>query len=96
MNRFFTAPELADAYRLPSMSTSSFSLRSSLSRRTTRKAGVRIVTVDGGEIGITDVFAQAIINQSAKTYSESMSQRIKQGKRSAKNALSGKRPTPRK
>jgi len=48
-----------------------------------QKAGVRIVKGDGSEVGIADLFAQAIINQSAKTFVEGQSERIKQGIRAA-------------
>jgi len=46
---------------------------------TLKMAGVRIMTAEGGEVGITDLFAQAIMNQLAKTESQRRSERIKQG-----------------
>jgi DNA invertase Pin-like site-specific DNA recombinase len=39
-----------------------------------RDARVRVMTVDGGEIGMADLVAQAIMSRSAKTYSEWMDQ----------------------
>ena len=49
-----------------------------------REAGVRVVTVDGGEIGFADLVVQEGMSQSAKTYSEWMSERIKRGIRAAR------------
>lgn len=49
-----------------------------------KKARVRIVTADSGDLGITDLFAQAIMNQSAKTFVEDQG---KLGLRSARERL---------
>lgn len=49
-----------------------------------RDAGVRVVTADGGEIGVSELVAQAIMSRSAKTYSQHRSERIKRGIRAAR------------
>ncbi len=61
-----------------------------------RDAGVRVMTANRGEVQDADLLTQTVITQSAKTYSEWMSDRIKQGIRASKNAASRKRPTPKK
>jgi DNA invertase Pin-like site-specific DNA recombinase len=61
-----------------------------------REAGVMMVTADGAEIGFADLVAHTLLQQSAKTYSELMSERTKQGKRISKAAGPKKRRTPKK
>jgi hypothetical protein len=51
-----------------------------------RDAGVKVVTADSSELGFADLVAHTLMHQSAKTYSELMSERIKRGKRSSKSA----------
>jgi hypothetical protein len=45
---------------------------------------VRVVTMDGAEVGFADLIANTLMNQSAKTYSEWMRDRIKRGIRAAR------------
>ena len=48
-----------------------------------RDAGVKVVEAGKGEVRDADLVAQTLMNQSAKTYSEWMSERIKQDIRAA-------------
>jgi DNA invertase Pin-like site-specific DNA recombinase len=61
-----------------------------------REAGVKVVTADKGEVRDTDLLAQTLMHQSAKTYSELMSERIKRGKRASKAAAPKKQQTTKK
>lgn len=45
---------------------------------------MRVVTADRGEVRDADLLTKTIITRSAKTYSEWMSERIKQGIRAAR------------
>jgi len=54
-----------------------------------RDAGVRVVTADSGEVRVADLLTQAVMNQSAKTDSGSLSERIKRGKRAARERRAG-------
>jgi len=49
-----------------------------------RDAGVKVVTADGGELGFADLVAHTLMHHLAKTELQHRSERIKAGKRAAR------------